>query len=171
MNVESREMSVPIQRSEVESFLYKEARLLDEWRLSEWEQLFTDEARYLVPPVGIDDAEHADPAKMLFLVADDRGRLKQRVLRLLKTSAHAEYPHSRTRHLITNIELLEQNERGVKVSAYFAVYRIRRREVLTYMGQAFYRLVRAGDSLAIVEKRACLDLDALAPQGTLAFIL
>ncbi|MET0658761.1 MAG: aromatic-ring-hydroxylating dioxygenase subunit beta [Steroidobacteraceae bacterium] len=164
-------MAAAITRAEVESFLYKEARLLDSWRLSEWEQLFSDDGRYLVPPVGIDDAEHADPAKMLFLVADDRVRIKQRVIRLLKTSAHAEYPHSRTRHMITNVELLEQDATGVRVSAYFSVYRVRRREVITYMGQLFYRLLRAGDTLAIQEKRACLDLDALAPQGTLALIL
>ncbi|MET0984769.1 MAG: aromatic-ring-hydroxylating dioxygenase subunit beta, partial [Steroidobacteraceae bacterium] len=164
-------MGAAMTRAVVESFLYKEARLLDEWRLTEWEQLFTDDGRYLVPPVGIDDAEHADSARMLFLIADDRVRIKQRVLRLLKTSAHAEYPHSRTRHMITNVELLEQDGQGTRVSAYFSVYRVRRREVIVYMGQLFYRLVRVDDSLAIQEKRACLDLDALAPQGTLAFIL
>jgi p-cumate 2,3-dioxygenase beta subunit len=164
-------MSAPITREEVAGFLYREARLLDEWRLPEWEQLFTEDGRYLVPPVGIENAGTADPATMLFLVADDRGRIRQRVLRLMKKTAHAEYPHSRTRHLISNIELLGVDSWGTKVSAYFSTYRIRRREVICYMGQLFYTLVRAGDSLAIREKRACLDLDALMPQGTLAFIL
>jgi p-cumate 2,3-dioxygenase beta subunit len=89
----------------------------------------------------------------------------------MKKSAHAEYPHSRTRHLFTNIELLGEDPSGTKVSAYFSTYRVRRREVIVYMGQLFYILVRAGSSLAIREKRACLDLDALMPQGTLAFIL
>lgn len=164
-------MSGPMTREEVERFLYTEARLLDEWRLPEWEQLFTEDARYLVPPVGIENAATADPATMLFLVADDRGRIRQRVLRLMKKSAHAEYPHSRTRHLVTNIELLGEDASGTRVTAYFSTYRVRRREVIVYMGQSFYTLVRAGDSLAIREKRACLDLDALMPQGTLAFIL
>jgi ethylbenzene dioxygenase subunit beta len=31
---------------EVEQFLYREARLLDERRLHEWLELFTDDARY-----------------------------------------------------------------------------------------------------------------------------
>jgi p-cumate 2,3-dioxygenase beta subunit len=164
-------MSEPMTREEVESFLYREARLLDEWRLPEWEQLFAEDGRYLVPPLGIDNSATADPATMLFLVADDRVRIRQRVLRLMKKSAHAEYPHSRTRHLVTNVELLGANAAGTRVSAYFSAYHIRRREVIVYMGQLFYTLVRAGDSLAIREKRACLDLDALMPQGTLAFIL
>jgi p-cumate 2,3-dioxygenase beta subunit len=164
-------MSGIIKREEAEDFLYLEARLLDEWRLEDWERLFTDDGRYLVPPVGIDNAASADPANMLFLVADDRTRIHQRVLRLLKKSAHAEYPHSRTRHCITNVELRGQDEVGTRVSAAFATYRVRRREVITYVGQLLYTLVRAGGTLAIREKRACLDLDVLSPQGSLAFIL
>jgi p-cumate 2,3-dioxygenase beta subunit len=160
-----------ITRAEVEALVYREARLLDAWRLPEWEQLFTHDARYLIPPVGIENGSDADPATMLFLVADDRTRLSQRVQRLMKTSAHAEYPHSRTRHLITNIEVLEADSRRAYVTACFVTYRVRHREVGTYMGQLFYRLVRAGDALAIEEKRACLDLDALMPQGALAFLL
>jgi p-cumate 2,3-dioxygenase beta subunit len=164
-------MSASMTCEEIESFLYREARLLDAWRLPEWEQLFTEDGRYLVPPVGIENAGTADPASMLFLVADDRTRIRQRVLRLMKKSAHAEYPHSRTRHLVTNIELLGVDDSGTKVSACFSTYRVRRREISVYMGQLFYTLVRAGNSLAIREKRACLDLDALMPQGTRAFIL
>jgi hypothetical protein len=48
---------------------------------------------------------------------------------------------------------------------------VRRREVITYVGQLLYTLVRLEGALAIREKRACLDLDVLAPQGSLAFIL
>ena len=33
-----------LTRSEVEDFLYAEAELLDEWRLPEWLDLFTDDA-------------------------------------------------------------------------------------------------------------------------------
>lgn len=162
----------PADRAAVEAFLYREARLLDDWRLPEWEQLFTEDGRYLVPPVGIARPDEADPARMLFIVADDRLRIGQRVIRLMKPSAHAEYPHSRTRHLVSNVEILGQDEHGrLRVTACFVVYRVRRREFGTYMGQSFYALVRSGDGFRIAEKRACLDLDALMPQGALAFIL
>jgi len=159
-------------RRDVETFLYHEARLLDAWRLKEWEQLFTDDGRYLVPPVGIERPEEADPARTLFVVADDRMRIGQRVIRLMKPSAHAEYPHSRTRHLVSNVAVLGKDEAGrIQVTACFVVYRVRHGEVGTYMGQYFHTLVRNGDSFRIAEKRACLDLDALMPQGALAFIL
>jgi p-cumate 2,3-dioxygenase beta subunit len=159
-------------RRHVEDFLYQEARLLDAWRLSEWEQLFTDDGRYVVPPVGIDKPDEADPERTLFIVADDRVRIRQRVIRLMKPSAHAEYPHSRTRHLVSNVEVLGEDDAGrVRVTACFVVYRVRHREFGTYMGQYFYTLVRTASSFRIAEKRACLDLDALMPQGALAFIL
>ncbi len=164
-------MNGVIKREDFENFLYMEARLLDEWRLEDWERLFTDDGRYLVPPMGISNADSADPANMLFLIADDRTRIHQRVIRLMKKSAHAEYPHSRTRHCITNVELRGHGDLGTKVSAAFATHRVRRREVIIYVGQLLYTLVRIEGALALREKSACLDLDVLAPQGSLAFIV
>ncbi len=164
-------MSLPA-RAEVEDLLYREARLLDTRALRDWEQLFTDDGRYLVPPVGIDSPELADPANTLFIVADDKLRLSQRVLRLLKPSAHAEYPPSRLRHIVSNVEVLGADAAGrIRVTAAFVVYRIRQQEIGTYMGQYWYLLMRTERGLRIAEKRACLDLDALMPQGALAFIL
>jgi p-cumate 2,3-dioxygenase beta subunit len=161
-----------VSRDEIETFLYREARLLDSWQLPEWERLFTDDGRYLVPPVGIARPDEADPAQVLFIVADDRVRIGQRVIRLMKPSAHAEYPHSRLRHLVSNVEVLGEARPGrVRVAANFVVYRVRLNEIATYMGQYFYTLDYAGETLRIAEKRACLDLDALMPQGALAFIL
>ena len=169
-------MSAPYRRAEVTyaavtAFLFREARLLDEWQLPEWELLFADDGRYLVPPTGMESASQADPDKILFLVADDRLRIHQRCLRLMKTSAHAEYPHSRTRHMLSNIEVLGEDAQGLRVSAYFSTFHVRQRETSVYMGQLLYVLVRSGDCFRIREKRACLDLDALQPQGALAFIL
>ena len=41
--------SAPALRETVEEFLYREAALLDAWRLDEWLALFTADGRYLVP--------------------------------------------------------------------------------------------------------------------------
>ena len=37
-------------RQEAEDLLYKEAALLDEWRLDEWLELLTEDATYEIPP-------------------------------------------------------------------------------------------------------------------------
>ena len=53
-------------RPEVEDFLYKEAALLDEWRLDEWLGLLTEDAIYEVPPTDVPRRF----AKHLFIIAD-----------------------------------------------------------------------------------------------------
>ena len=41
----------PQTRYEVEELFFKEAALLDEWRLEEWLELLTEDATYHVPPL------------------------------------------------------------------------------------------------------------------------
>jgi p-cumate 2,3-dioxygenase beta subunit len=108
---------------------------------------------------------------MLFLVADDRTRIGQRAARLLKKGAHAEYPHSRTRHTVSNVTIEDRDGDTLRAAANFITYRARNREVVSYMGRTYYVLVSTPDGLRIREKRACLDLEILAPQGSLAIIL
>ncbi|MGD0189316.1 MAG: aromatic-ring-hydroxylating dioxygenase subunit beta [Rhizomicrobium sp.] len=88
-----------VRRSAVEDFLFHEAALLDDWKLTEWVALFEVGATYHVPPAGA--AEDADPAMSLFYIADDYHRLTERAKRLLKRTAHVEFPHSRCRHMVS----------------------------------------------------------------------
>jgi len=46
-------------RNEVEDLLYREAALLDEWRLEEWLELLTDDAVYQVPPTDVPEGGFA----------------------------------------------------------------------------------------------------------------
>src|SRR4051794_3128961 len=96
-----------ITRQEIEEFLYQEAELLDTWKMKEWVSLFAAEATYEIPPIGSPDA---DFKKSLFLVHDDRARLEQRALRLLKKEAHVEYPHSATVHNVSNVRIVSNEE-------------------------------------------------------------
>lgn len=158
-------------RAAVEDFLYREAELLDQWKLKEWAALFTSDGAYLVAPLGIENPKSADPEKVLFLVADERTRINERVTRLLKKGAHAEYPHSRTRHTVSNVVIENSDADTVHAAANFITYRARNREVVSYMGRTYFTLARQGDDFKIREKRVALDLEILAPQGSLAIIL
>jgi p-cumate 2,3-dioxygenase beta subunit len=158
-------------RLEVEDFLYREAALLDEWNLKEWLTLFADDARYEIAPTGDPEAGELDAAETLFLVADDRTRLEQRVIRLQKQSAHAEYPHSRVRHLYSNVRVLGVSGDQIEATANFVTFRTKRGFTATYMGMQKYRLVRAGESFLIRLKRSVLDLDSLVPQGKVSLVL
>src|SRR5215472_3528171 len=88
-------MAGSVTIGEIERFFVDEAALLDEWRLEEWLALFTEDGRYLVPPL---DAPEADHRTTLFLVADDRRNLASRVRQLLGGSTWAENPHPRRWH-------------------------------------------------------------------------
>lgn len=153
---------------EVEDFLYLEADLIDDWRLHEWVALFSESGRYLIPST---DKPDGDPTKDLFLVQDDRFLLEQRVNSLMTRSAHAEYPHSRTRHLVTNIRATETDDGQVEVRANFAVYRARNGVVDTYFGRYVHVMERFEDSFRFITRKSILDLDALRPHGKVSIIL
>jgi p-cumate 2,3-dioxygenase beta subunit len=153
----------------VEQFLYEEAELLDQWRLHEWLALFTAGGEYLIPAT---DKPDGDPNIDLFMVQDDRFLLEQRVNSLLTRAAHAEYPHARTRHLITNVRVPEDSGTQLAVQANFAVYRARSGRLDIYVGHYRHVLEREEDgSFRFVTRKAVLDLDALRPQGKVSIIL
>ena len=155
-------------RQEVEDLLYKEAALLDDWRLEEWLELLTDDAVYEIPPT---DVPEGDARNTLFIIADDAVRIRSRVKQLLGKSAWAESPHSRTRRMISNVRVLGADGDRILATANFAVYRMRYESVDTYIGRYDYKLVRLGNELKIKERRAVLDNEALRPHGKISFIL
>jgi p-cumate 2,3-dioxygenase subunit beta len=158
-----------VTRAEVEDFLYREAALLDEWKLDEWEALLTDDAAYYVPP---NDQPEGDHRSTLFLVADDRERIRQRIIRIKDPNCHAEYPHSRTRRMISNVRILGVDGELVTVAANFVCYRYRRYErIREYVGGYRYVLARQGESFRIKERRVLIDAHELGTLGSVSFIL
>jgi p-cumate 2,3-dioxygenase beta subunit len=154
---------------EVEQFLFREADLLDEWRLPEWLELFAPTGEYLVPST---DKPDGDPRRDLFMVQDDRFLLEQRINSLMKRSAHAEYPHSRTRHMISNVRATASEDNRVSIAANFVVYRSRNGTVDIYFGH-YRHLVERDETTGFryLVRRCVLDLDALRPHGKVSIIL
>lgn len=146
----------------LEQLLYREAELIDDWKLNEWLALFSDSASYVIPATNAS----ADDAMALALVSDDRKRLEGRVRRLLSTNSHANNPRPRTRHLVGNVRVEQLADGRWKVRANFIVYSMRNRRTNLYMGQYCYLVGsdRQG-GLLIHEKRAVLDMETLEPAG------
>jgi p-cumate 2,3-dioxygenase subunit beta len=155
-------------RQEVEDLFYKEAALLDEWRLEEWQGLLTEDATYEIPPT---DVPEGDSRNTLFIIADDAVRIRSRVKQLLGKAAWSENPRSRTRRMIANVRVIGSDGDSILVTANFAVHRMRYESVDTYIGHYDYKLVRKGNDLKIRERRAILDNEALRPHGKISFIL
>ncbi|WP_458413425.1 aromatic-ring-hydroxylating dioxygenase subunit beta [Schinkia sp. CFF1] len=157
-----------VTKEVIESFLYKEADLLDSWRLDEWLTLVREDAMYSVPTT---DAQDGDPQKSLFLIADDYSRLKARVKRLSSKFSHAENPRSRTRRFITNVQILNDENGEVEVTANFIVYRMRYGFTDAYIGKYHYTLVNENNELKIKKRKAVLDLEGLRPHSRISIIL
>lgn len=172
---------------EVEQFLYREARLLDERRFHEWLGLLTDDVRYWMggrsnrypkssKAIAILDPERYvedDLAKEdeLAIFDEDRATLGARVARLDTGMAWAEDPPSRTRHVITNIEV-EPGKTALEVNAYsnFVVYRSRAElEEDFYVGARRDVLRRVDGTWRIAHRKIILDQNVLSAKNVSVF--
>lgn len=169
MSVRQAILAKPVTREQVEDFLFLEAELLDEWRLQEWEELLTDDATYRVPS---NDCPDSDPRTSLFIIADDRERIHQRVLRVLSPNCHAEYPRSRTQRMINNVRIAKTDGEFLHVSANFVCHRFRRgQRNYAYVGSLRYVLKAVNGTLRIKERRVQLASEELGSLGSISFIL
>ena len=154
-------------RQQVEDFLFREATLLDEWRLDEWSELFTEDARYVVPST---DLPEGDPEHDLVFIDDDIFRLRARVKRLNSRHAYREYPWSRTRRFVSNVQVRESDNGEISVKANLLVYRFRSGEEAPYVGSINYTLRWENDDLKIAYRRAVLDQESLSSHGAVSII-
>jgi 3-phenylpropionate/cinnamic acid dioxygenase small subunit len=171
----------------VEQFLYREARLLDERRFDDWLQLFTEDVHYWMASrtnryprsskaIAILDPERyveEDVTGMdeLGLFDEDIKTLSARVARLGTGMAWAEDPPSRTRHMITNIEVSTgELDSELTVHCNFIVYRSRgETEQDFYVGAREDRLRRVDGGWKIARRRLILDQNVLSAKNLSIF--
>ena len=113
---------------EIQQFLFKEARLLDDRRFRDWLKLFTDDVVYWAPMlsnrVGRDIRHEKTKYGELAHFEEDKQSLTGRVARLETGMAWSESPPSRTRHLVSNVEVFAADQPGTyKVLSAFLLYR------------------------------------------------
>ena len=172
---------------EVEQFLYREARLLDSRRFTEWLELFSEDVRYWMPTrsnrypvnskaISILDASRYEQEEIsgedeLAVMEETKDTLERRVARLDTGMAWAEDPPSRTRHLITNIEVeVGDSQDQVRVYSNFVMYR-NRGEVDQdfYVGSREDVLRREGGQLRISSRKIILDQNVLLAKNVSNF--
>jgi len=120
----------PELQHEIEQFLYQEAALLDEGKFHEWLTILADDIHYWMPTRynrsrRERELEFSKPNEIA-LFDEDKASLKMRVKRLDTGMAWAEDPPSRTRHLVTNVQVRPREEGPeYDVSSNFLLYRTR----------------------------------------------
>jgi ethylbenzene dioxygenase beta subunit len=92
---------------EIERFLYREVRLLEEERYEEWLGTMTDDIHYWMPGVQArfrkDKAPRYSHSRMAHF-DDDMLNLRRRVTRSLHETAWAEDPPTRSIYMVSNVE-------------------------------------------------------------------
>ena len=94
----------------ISQFLYEEARMLDDWQFRDWLAQLDDDIRYTMRTTV--NAQTRDRRKGVqppttWIFNDNKDQLERRIARLETGMAWAEEPPSRTRHLISNLQISE----------------------------------------------------------------
>ena len=142
----------------VAEFLYREARLLDTRKFGEWLELFTDDAVFWVPAVGMDRAYTTEPETSLnFIYIAGRAGLEARVFRVESGGSLASNPLPHTRHLVSNVLIDRDSPSDVQASANTQVVAFcepRGQQILN--GSYEYTLRKEKGSLRIARKKVML---------------
>lgn len=151
---------------EICQFLFREARLLDDRLFDEWLTLIADDVRYVAPVrlarMPREEHKEFEPDGGGAHYDERKPDLAERVRKLATGRAWSEVPASRTRHLITNIEVTQpEGDEPYLVRSNFLVYRTRGatyedRFVGTRHDRIRRRSAQPGD-LEIAERRILLD--------------
>jgi 3-phenylpropionate/cinnamic acid dioxygenase small subunit len=141
-----------LERARAEDLLYAEARLLDAGRYTDWLNLLTEDATYWVPL----DGDGGDAAETISIVYDDGPRLRDRVARLGTGLAHAQSPPSKTRRLVSNVQVEESTDDTAKVASGFILYELRRGRERIFAGRYEHRLRFEEGRWKISAKKAIL---------------
>jgi 3-phenylpropionate/cinnamic acid dioxygenase small subunit len=172
---------------QVEQFVYREARLLDERRFRDWLKLFTEDIHYWMAQrttrypktskaIILVDADRYDDNDLpreggLALYDENLDSLERRIARLETGLAWSEDPPSRTRRLITNIEVEPANlDSELKVYANFLVYKNRAETEQDFFVGARKDVLRQVDgSWKIASRRLILDQTVILAKNVSIF--
>jgi 3-phenylpropionate/cinnamic acid dioxygenase small subunit len=160
-----------ILQQEVDTFLYREVRYLDERRYSEWLDFLAEDLHYFMPirrniKFGDWDLEYSDPEREISYFDEGKDIMVGRV-RQINTGVHwAEEPVSRFEHIISNVEILNQEGDTVEVASKFYVYQNRLQdEVQVFCGRRYDLLRRDPETtFKIVKRKILLAQNVLLPK-------
>ncbi|MGO9635428.1 MAG: aromatic-ring-hydroxylating dioxygenase subunit beta [Steroidobacteraceae bacterium] len=155
-------MAAVAEDSALIEFVYAEARLIDEKRLEEWYELFTDDGRYWMPltrgqPNGLTENS---------LLFEDKLLLKVRIARLRNPHAYSQASPSWCQHVLQAPTIEDRGEgTGVAVTRTAFLYvESQRDHQEVYAGIVWHHLRRAGDRLALMLKKVeLLNCEAALP--------
>ena len=145
---------------QVQQFLYREARYLDDREFENWLTLHAPDCEFWMPAWD-DDKLVEDPQTEISLIYyPHKGGLEDRVFRIrTERSSATSLPEPRTSHNISNVEIVEQDGNTCKLRFNRLTFNFRYKTTDTYFGTSFYTLDTSGEQPIITKKKVILKND------------
>ena len=157
------QISLELQH-EVSQFLYREAKLLDDWKFREWLDLMAEDISYTLrttPNAQTRDRRRSVEPPTTWVFNDNKHLLERRVARLETGMAWAEEPPSRTTHMVSNVIVEETDVEGeYDVHVTYLLYRTQKeKDVTIYCGKRNDKIRRVAGGLGfqIFNRKIVLD--------------
>ncbi len=151
--VGDRRLAALLLHREIEEFNAAYAAALDENRLGDWAELFTDDAFYIV--ISRENADRNMPVGLIY--CENKGMIQDRA-NAMKTEMFAP---RYLRHIIGNVQVLGEEANGdIRARANYLVTQVlfdRPDAKLHQVGVYYDRFCRVGDRLKLSERRCVYD--------------
>ena len=149
-----------ISYHDIQAFLYREARLLDDREWDDWLALYHKDALFWMPAWDDDDQLTRDPHSEISLIYyPNREGLEDRVYRIKTERSGASTPEPRTTHQVTNLEILSQDDQTVELRFNWHTLSHRYKKTDSFFGTSFYTLDVSGERPLITRKVVQLNND------------
>ena len=139
---------------EIDEFNSAYAAALDERRLTDWAEMFTDDAFYVV--ISRENADRAMPVGLIY--CENKGMIHDRAFAHEKTAMFAP---RYLRHIVGNVQVLGEAENGdIRARANYVVIQVlydRPEAKLHQVGVYHDKFRRLGDGLKLAERRCVYD--------------
>ena len=148
---------------DIQAFIHREARLLDDRQWDEWLECYSKDAMFWMPTWDDDDTLVQDPQNDVSLIYyPNREGLEDRIYRIkTERSGATSLPEPRTTHMISNLEVLSQTGDEVELRFNWHNLSYRYQETIEYFGTSFYTLDVSGETPLIKKKVIQLNNDTI----------
>jgi benzoate/toluate 1,2-dioxygenase beta subunit len=149
-----------VTMNDVQAFLHRECRLLDDKLWDEWLECYHRDAVFWMPSWDDDDNLIADPQREISLIYyPNRQGLEDRVFRIKTERSSATMPDTRTSHNLSNIELENQTDGVCTVRFNWHTLSHRYKTTFSHFGMSRYVIDFTGERPLVRNKYVVLKND------------
>jgi anthranilate 1,2-dioxygenase small subunit len=154
MMINDRRLEALLLHREIEDFNSAYAAALDDGRLTDWAEMFTDDAFYLI--ISRENADRGLPVGLVY--CENKGMIYDRAFAVEKTEMFAP---RYLRHIIGNTQVLGEEPNGdIRARANYVVVQVlfdRPEAKLHQVGVYHDKFRRVGGELKLAERRCVYD--------------